>query len=288
MGIARFDDDTPLNRKVRSAGASASWLWFCGILYCRKALTDGFIERQMVPTLFVGMPKPFKYAAKLVEVGLWHEQADGYTVHDYLEWNPTKTAVEEYRKIDRERKQAKHKIQPEGSNGFRPESNRIPNDPANARGTHAGAKSESEIEIEGLGSGSSEESARETIAAIEPARQTRTFTRHHGLLGSHASCFYMPAACAAGMCIPPWLGQQWTAQYRGDLAAAEVEIKAFVGARLHGLEIGQDPAKYWKAAWTAHHGAVVPSPPHSDRATRTMNAAEAVIARQMAAQKALK
>ena len=136
------------------------------------------------------------------------------------------------------------------------------------------------------GSGSSEESARETVVAIEPAR--RTFTRHNGLMSGHTSCFYMPAACAAGMCIPPWLGEQWTAQYRGDRAAAEVEIKAFVGARLHGLEPGQDPAKYWKAAWTAHHGAVVPSAPHSDRATRTMNAAEAVIARQMAAQKALK
>jgi len=150
MGTARFDDGTIDCPKFDVAGPVASWMWFCGVLYCRRALTDGFVPKSKVPTLVpaISTNAAFRSAAKLVEARLWHDAVGGYQIHDYLDWNPSKAAMTEYRRRDRERKHGKHGIHEPESNGFHAESERIPSDSANARAERGGAKSESESKPE--------------------------------------------------------------------------------------------------------------------------------------------
>jgi hypothetical protein len=70
------------------AGPAACWLWVCGLAYCQRMATDGFVPIEALPTLGVGNWK--KCAGFLVTAGLWHKEDGGYRVHDYLSWNATK------------------------------------------------------------------------------------------------------------------------------------------------------------------------------------------------------
>lgn len=88
MAWVRIDDNAPHHRKHLRAGPAACWLWVCGLAYCQRLATDGFIPLEAVPTLGVGSWK--KLAGFLVTAGLWHKESTGYRVHDYLAWNDSK------------------------------------------------------------------------------------------------------------------------------------------------------------------------------------------------------
>jgi len=289
MATAKFDESTPDNPKLIAAGPIAAWLWFCGVLYCRRTLTDGFIPTRKVPHLFTGLPSPFKHAARLVDVGLWLDAVGGYQVHDFLDHNPSKQAVDEWRRKDRERKQAKHGIRDPMASGIHSDltdSTRIPVDEANAGGTHAGTKSESESESEEGVSGSkgSGESAREGPA---PAWTQTPSRRTSALVGGHRGCFDLtPTACARGLCVPNWLGQQWRQQYGDDLAGAERAIRAVVAAALAALPpvgpIGDEPKKFWPAVWRAAHGSQAPHHDARAKGQLTLDAARRVAHARMA------
>jgi hypothetical protein len=265
LGTARFDDGTPDNVKLIAAGPVAAWMWFCGVLYCRKALTDGFIPKAVVPSLVRDLKQPFKHAARLVEVRLWHDALGGYEVHDYLDWNPTKAAMNAYRKHDRERKQKKHGIQSEVSSGIQTESVRNPADVADERaraGVASRAKSESESESERfVGSGSSEGSLRETTAPLPPTvARLGAGMRPGGLVGDHRRCAPQASeACARGLCVPAFLVSQWLTQMDADVLpdVAAADVKRFVRETLDGLPpgpVGDDPLKFWRDAWRVAHG----------------------------------
>jgi hypothetical protein len=276
--------DISKQAKFIDAGPVASWLWLAGVGHCRLSSTDGFIHRDVVPTLVPGLKQSQKHAAELVRVGLWHVVPTGYEVHDYLAMNPSKAELAELARIATERKRDyRAKVDtgdvPHLSHWDRKSpATGTPHTGAGRAGVPASSPSPSGTGSEGL---NSEESPRETVA-LTHTRPVRSFTRFNGLMGSHSGCFVMPDACAVGMCIPPWLGQQWTAQYRGDDATAAADIKAFVLARLGGLEPGQDPVKYWKAAWTAHHGAKVPQAPMQGKGNATAQAMSRAVERILA------
>lgn len=135
------------------------------------------------------------------------------------------------------------------------------------------------------GSGSSEKSARETIEPLADPTVALVYAhprprQNHSLVGNHAGCYFAPDACAAGMCVPAWLGAQWTRQYRGDDARAEREIRLFVASSLVDLAPGQDPKKFWQAAWTRHHGATVPAAPMDGKGNASAAAMARVIAKR--------
>jgi hypothetical protein len=88
MGYIRIDENSPHHRKMLKAGPAACWLWVCGLAYCQRHRTDGFIPLEALPMLGVGNWK--KCAGFLVDAELWHRDEGGYRVHDYLEWNATK------------------------------------------------------------------------------------------------------------------------------------------------------------------------------------------------------
>lgn len=90
MAWLQIDDNVPLNRKMLAAGPSACWLWLCGIAYCQRQLTDGFIPELALPMLGVtGTARAIKLAAVLVEAGLFEAVEGGYRVHDYHDHNAT-------------------------------------------------------------------------------------------------------------------------------------------------------------------------------------------------------
>lgn len=89
MPWVRLDDQFTEHPKVVAAGPLAGWLYVCGLTYCARQLTDGFIPRaqlrRLLPTGGVD-----RLAARLVTVGLWEPADDGYRVHDFLNYNASR------------------------------------------------------------------------------------------------------------------------------------------------------------------------------------------------------
>jgi hypothetical protein len=152
----RIDDRVRTHPKIAEAGPAAAWLWFCGVCYCREHLTDGVIHKSVLASLAMNLTQPVKHAERLVAVGLWHEtdNGNGYTVHDFLDWNPSRAEVETARKADLERKRNKHGVPADSErnlSGFQTTPSR----------DRAGALARARDLVSGSGV-SSEESARET------------------------------------------------------------------------------------------------------------------------------
>src|SRR6266702_5765068 len=94
----RLDDSFHSHPKVIAAGNEATGLFVrCGT-HAAEHLTDGFVGRDIV-TLYGDET----LAAALVRVRLWHRARGGWTIHDYLDYNPSREQVERERKEARER-----------------------------------------------------------------------------------------------------------------------------------------------------------------------------------------
>jgi len=101
MGWVRIDDNAPHHRKMLQAGPHACWLWVCGLAYCQRMRTDGFIPTEALPMLGVGAWK--KYAGILVSSQLWHKVEGGYQVHDFLDWNASADERAEQEQANRDK-----------------------------------------------------------------------------------------------------------------------------------------------------------------------------------------
>jgi hypothetical protein len=90
---ARFDDGMTYNAKVIKAGNAATGAWARMICWSCAQGTDGRVPRHVA--LNIAKPAVLKHA---VAAGLLHEVDDGYTIHDFLDWNPDANTVLERRK----------------------------------------------------------------------------------------------------------------------------------------------------------------------------------------------
>jgi hypothetical protein len=93
MSWVKIDDQFTDHPKIAEAGPLAGWLYVCGLTYCARFLTDGFIPTNAVRRL-ADVDCPQDLAAKLVAVGLWEDAQGGYQVHDYLEYQPSRERVQ--------------------------------------------------------------------------------------------------------------------------------------------------------------------------------------------------
>lgn len=270
MGKATFDDGTSSNPKLITAGAPAAWLWFCGVLYCRRALTDGFIPKVVVPSLAIGLPSPYRHAARLVAAGLWHATViggiDGYVVHDYLDWNPTKAQIEAWRSNDKERKR-RRKSDREGypDSESESETESTSDSAADSRQTPRAYDARREVGVSvGVrveGSPKGEESARETPArvTVEPAvgprwrpRDTRVASLTSHEIYHRRNCApWAWAACQAGACIPKYLWPQW------EQRRPVTELQPFV--ETWAARVAGDRAEdFWPRAFAHAFGEALP------------------------------
>jgi len=113
----RIDDHFNEHPKLAAAGPLAWALWFAGLAYCNRNLTDGFIPWSVahalvswdfvdgddIRSIYVGSPMTVseegqvtsRYVVDLiVEAGLWVETRGGFEVHDFAQYQPTKAAIE--------------------------------------------------------------------------------------------------------------------------------------------------------------------------------------------------
>jgi hypothetical protein len=101
MTWARIDDQFFYNKKVAQVDGSAKLLYLAGLVYAANQLTDGLIPeralRFIASTADVANCQDF--AKQLLDVGLWDATDEGYMIHDYLDWNPSREQVEETRRV---------------------------------------------------------------------------------------------------------------------------------------------------------------------------------------------
>lgn len=270
MAWLRIDDRVRTHPKVAQAGPSAAWLWFCGICYCREHLTDGFIPKAAVTSLAMNLPSPWKHANRLVEVRLWEDAVGGYTVHDFLDWNPSRADVISSRAAETERKRTER--------GQTPVSARTkPSVRGVSSRERAGDAGSGSVSGSGSGdSGLSEKSARETQIApyVNPhSKPTNLINgseqRRHGM---HAWC------CDRGLCVPWGLHADFTARLGGEHADSRLKLwYAETMAGIEGTPVGDDLFDFWRNHFTAWVGTVTTkatgtesSAAHTLRAARSL------------------
>lgn len=96
----RLDDHFATHPKIVAAGPLAGWLYVCALCYASLHRTDGFVPRAAIAMMasFDGIQAdPADLAATLVRVGLWNVTADGWVIHDFRDYNPTRSAIEQKR-----------------------------------------------------------------------------------------------------------------------------------------------------------------------------------------------
>lgn len=89
MSWAKIDDQFPDHPKILAVGPLAAWLFVCGLCYCARLLTDGFIPRGQIRRL-ADVDNAPELADRLVECGLWEVCEGGWRIHDYLDYNPSR------------------------------------------------------------------------------------------------------------------------------------------------------------------------------------------------------
>lgn len=75
LDVEYYEDD-----KVILAGALGECLFVRSLAFAKRTLSDGAISRARLDRLALGVPQPTKVAARLVEVGLWTETNEGWTI----------------------------------------------------------------------------------------------------------------------------------------------------------------------------------------------------------------
>lgn len=120
MTWVRFDDQFPIHRKVGGLSDVLYRLQTEGIFWCARNSTDGVIRRSEL-SLVSTRARPAR-AAELVERELWHDAEDlcpqcqialkeagtptppdGWVIHDYLQFQPSRAKVEKDRAAKAER-----------------------------------------------------------------------------------------------------------------------------------------------------------------------------------------
>lgn len=115
---AHLDDRFYGNPKILGTPLPALGLYAVGLSYCNAQLTDGFIPRSVV----IGWRGWASAAKTLVARKLWETVDEGYRVHDFLDWNPSRQQVLADRAAAAERKRVSRRTPAGRPAGVTPES----------------------------------------------------------------------------------------------------------------------------------------------------------------------
>lgn len=104
MSWVRLDDTRAINRKLMQAGFEARGFDEAAICLVCLHETDGHLSRADAAMLAIGhgCKNWVKLAARLVEVGRWETNGDGWIIHDYLEYNPSRAEWHDLKERRRE------------------------------------------------------------------------------------------------------------------------------------------------------------------------------------------
>lgn len=92
MSWVRVTDDATLHPKVVAVGLAGWGFFVASLCYANHYLTDGMIPIRALPAVFPGIsPKrALTIAVELVSVGLWEKRDEGWVIHDYHQYQPTR------------------------------------------------------------------------------------------------------------------------------------------------------------------------------------------------------
>lgn len=99
MPWARMEDGYLGNRKLAGLSTAAICLDLAGIIYSARELRDGLLSNGDVQAIasLIHMRRWPPYADELLHAGRWEATADGYVIHDYLDYQPSRQQVLEER-----------------------------------------------------------------------------------------------------------------------------------------------------------------------------------------------
>ncbi|WP_031514810.1 hypothetical protein [Streptomyces sp. NRRL F-5123] len=105
MPWVRLDDRFPSHRKVALLSDRAFRLHVSALCWASENLTEGKILDRELPV--IARIRGIKATAKELEAaGLWDRAEGGWTIHDYLEYNPDRAKVQAEREANALRQQA--------------------------------------------------------------------------------------------------------------------------------------------------------------------------------------
>ena len=104
MSWVKLDDRIFLNPKFRAASDGARLLYFSGLCFAAQSESDGLILDDDLPVAgaYARAKDVAKAADELVGIGLWERMHNGYQIHDYLEFQPSRAYLAAERKRKRE------------------------------------------------------------------------------------------------------------------------------------------------------------------------------------------
>jgi hypothetical protein len=127
MTWTRVDDGLYEHPKLLSAGPLARDLFTCTLQYCNRYLTDGWISHDALralgrydglyvdaPDTLPGMFEPVSVETVIVVLvsnGLLERHGERYRVHDFLDYQPSRSEVEQQRALWREQKRRRRQAE---------------------------------------------------------------------------------------------------------------------------------------------------------------------------------
>lgn len=88
MSWIKLDDRFHSHRKIRQAGLEAVGLHARALSYSAAEGLEGKVEGSWVEE--VAGKRGEKLATALVDAGMWEQNGNGWHIHDYLDYNPSR------------------------------------------------------------------------------------------------------------------------------------------------------------------------------------------------------
>jgi hypothetical protein len=205
MTWVRYDDNVASHPKVEPLDDATYRLWREAIEWCARGLTDGVIlARQLTLT---SIRASAVRSRKLVDAGLWHlagtpcdskrcppSGPDGWVIHDYFDYQPTRRKVREEQEAAAERKRTWLERKKNGGKNGVPDS--VPNDTGNGVGNpHPIPSRPAPKGREGTDVPSAPPAAVGGVAAAGGGAKTKP-TRHCPTCGNAMNSAYHANICA--------------------------------------------------------------------------------------------
>jgi hypothetical protein len=83
--------DFYLHPKIVQVGERAAWVYVIGLCYATEHETDGHLTAAVLRLLMPRTPRRTETVRLLCGARLWHEEEDGVRIHNFGEWQRTKS-----------------------------------------------------------------------------------------------------------------------------------------------------------------------------------------------------
>ena len=105
MPYLLIDDGFGEHPKIAALSDKAFRLHLMALLWCARNTTDGAISAlgMRLSSANALLARPNRVVQQLVSAGLWEPNGDGWHIHHYLEYNPSRAELQDKRKQARER-----------------------------------------------------------------------------------------------------------------------------------------------------------------------------------------